>query len=77
MLLVQLREGVAHLGLDPYAEADAAVGGGLHEAPDAVGELVGIDGPVAQRGGVVVARIFVAKPSVVHYEELAAQRGYV
>ena len=73
MLLEELALRVRHLWLYPDAELDAALAGSVGEGLDAVGQLAAVNDPVAERRRVVVARVFVAKPAVVHDEQLAAE----
>ena len=77
MFLVELRYGVGHFGLNPYAETYAAFVGCVDEAVDAAGKFVRVYDPVAEARRVVVSWIFAAEPAVVHHEELAAHVGYV
>ena len=55
-----------HLGLDPDTEIKAYSVHGFHEVVQALGELFGIDLPVAERCSVIVP---LAEPSVIHDEE--------
>jgi hypothetical protein len=72
---VRLEEQAAradHLGLDPQAEAHAERLDPVGHAGDPVRQLAQVDGPVAERGRVVVA---LAEPAVVEDEQLDAQLG--
>ena len=63
---------VDHLGLDPQAELHAGPGHVVDERVQAVGPDVGVDGPVAEPGGVVAAA---EEPAVVEDEALDPDRG--
>ncbi len=68
---------VAHLRLDPDAELDAVFLGLVGQGLQPVGQLLLVDGPVAECRVVPVAVVLLAgKPSVVHHEELAANVGH-
>ena len=56
-----------HLWLDPQAELHAQAGDRAGQPVDPVGQLAPVDGPVAERAGVVVPR---AEPAVVEHEQL-------
>ena len=66
---------IDHLGFHPEAEIHAEAVDVVDQRGQAVGEFLGIHGPIAQAGVVVVAR---AEPAIVHHEALHAQfRGLV
>ena len=75
MGLVEFTLAVGHLGLYPDAELQSAVFRRLHQCGDAPGQFHGVGHPVAQGFVVACAAVFPAKPSVVHHEELSAQRA--
>ena len=64
---------VHHLRLYPDAELNAAFAGSLRQRIESVGQFVLVHHPVSQAGGVVLSRILVAEPTVVHDEQLAAK----
>ena len=68
MFLGQFALGVDHLRLDPDAEFQPFAVCVRSDVVDAFGELPDIDLPVAESGVRIVARIFVAEPSVVQHE---------
>ena len=73
MFLVELALGVDHLRLYPDAELDARLISRFHQCAYASGKFVVRHLPVAQTGTVVLARIFVAEPSVVEKEHVHSQ----
>ena len=77
MCLVELTGGVGHLGLNPDTELHTVLTGIAQQTFNAFRQLTLIDYPVAQRGIIDGTRILVAKPSVVHHEELTAHGGDV
>ena len=72
MGVVQLRDGVDHLGFEPDAEADPPVDGRLRERSESRRQLHRVAVPVAQAGRVVVAGERRAEPAVVEQEQLGA-----
>ncbi len=77
MLLEELALGVGHLGLNPDAELDTVYCSLFDQSVDAVGQFLLVYRPVAKPLMIIVARVFVAEPAVVHDEELAADVGPV
>jgi len=77
VLLVEHALGVGHLRLYPDAELHAVLLGIVEEPLDAVRQFVFVDHPVAECAVVGLARIFLAKPAIVHDKELAAHIGDV
>ena len=73
VLLIQLRLRVHHLWLYPQPELHPLAPCLVGEAANAVGQLAGRDIPVAQALRVAMARIFVAKPTVVEQEHVDTQ----
>ena len=68
MFLGQFALGVDHLRLDPDAEFQPFAVCVRSDVVDAFGEFFCVDLPVAESGVRIVARIFVAEPSVVQHE---------
>ena len=74
MLLVEFAHTVGHLWLYPDTKLHAILLGITEQALDTIRQLVGIYHPVAQGAVVGLARIFLAKPSIVHHEEFSTHR---
>ena len=74
VLVVELALGVRHLRLYPYTELHAQLLSLVEQAFYAVGQLLAVHLPVAERAVVGLARILLAEPSVVHHEQFAAHR---
>ena len=70
MLFVQFALGIHHFGLNPDAELDAFLLRLFNKFSYLSGQFVGGFLPVTQTLGVAVARIFVAKPSVVQQKHV-------
>ena len=75
MLLGQLASRIDHLGLYPESELEPLLRGIVGQRLDAVGQLGAVGLPVAQPLFGVVARILVAKPSVVQHKHLQPYLG--
>ena len=73
MTLKEFAFRVHHLRFYPNAELDAALSSSFRQGIESVRQLVLVHHPVAQTGSVVLTRILVAKPTVVHDEQLAAE----
>ena len=72
MLLVELGGGVSHFWLNPDTEFHAVLLRIGKESLNAFGQFLGINNPVAKGCVVGDAAVFIAKPTVIHYEELTA-----
>ena len=72
MCAVEVAIAVDHLRLHPDAEFHAEAVHGRDQVAEPVGEFLGVHGPVAEAGVVVVAG---AEPAVVHDEALHADLG--
>ena len=77
MSLVEFTDAVGHLRFDPDTELDAVFLGIAQQTFDALRELVLVDHPIAKRGVIRLAWIFVAKPTVVHHKEFTTHRGNI
>ena len=73
MLLIKLAFWIDHLGFNPYAEFYIGVIGRFYKGRYSAGEFVVCHFPVAKTGMIVLARILVAKPSVVEKEHVYAK----
>ena len=78
VLLVELALGVHHLRLNPYPELQPPPVRLRYQVREAAGQLLRVRLPVPKPRVVAVARIFVAKPTVVQQKQLEAHlRGVV
>ena len=72
MLLIKFTDGIDHFGLDPKAEGDAM----LICIPDkplyTIRELGLIHNPITETLPVVVSRVFVSEPTVIHDKEFTS-----
>ena len=77
MFLIEFTGRIRRLRLYPDAEFDVVLLGVLHKIAKSVWQLLLVDNPVAEGSIVGVAFVFIAKPAIVHHEELTAHVGNV
>ena len=74
MFLVKFAHRIGHFWLNPDTKLYTILLGITEQTFDAIRQLFGIHYPIAQATFVVCARIFFAKPSIIHHEEFTAHR---